>query len=120
MSSRTPGHALVREGVAHDDDGVPLRGLHIHTGGTGRAKCSCGVLSDPLPSGSARKAWHRQHKEDAAQGRARDAWPLRDRVAALIDPEAFRWQAAGAAREVARTKADEVIALLAAAPHQGG
>ena len=120
MSARVPGHALVGEGVAHDDDGVRLAGLHIHTGGAGRGKCSCGELSGILPSGTARKAWHREHKEDAAKGRARDAWPMRDRVAALIDPEAFRWQAAGAARDVARKKADEIIVLVTAGAPSGG
>lgn len=109
MSGRVPGHTLAFEGAAHDDHGVRL---HHHTGNPGRAKCSCGELSDELPSGTARKAWHRRHKDDVAKQAERAAWPLRDRVAAVIDPEAFRWQAAAHARDVARGKADEILELL--------
>lgn len=61
--SRVIGHTLAFEGAAHDEHGTRL---HIHTGDTGRGKCSCGTLSEVLPSGTARKAWHRAHKDDVA------------------------------------------------------
>ena len=57
--TQIPGHGLAGEGAAHDDQGRRING---HTGGTGRAKCSCGEMSDVLPSGYKRKAWHREHK----------------------------------------------------------
>lgn len=55
------GHALVREGAAFEDDGSHT--LYGGTGGVGRAKCSCGVMSPRLGSGRARRAWHAEHKE---------------------------------------------------------
>lgn len=108
--SRVIGHTLAFEGAAHDEHG---NRLHLHTGNAGRGKCSCGELSDVLASGTARRAWHRKHKDDVAKAQARAEWPLRDRVAAVIDPEAFRWQAADHARDVARGKADDILELLA-------
>lgn len=33
----------------------------------GRALCSCGVLSEPLPDTAARRAWHLQHSLDEAE-----------------------------------------------------
>lgn len=68
---RVPGHGLRSEGAPHDDQGAPiLLGIYLHRGGEGRAKCSCGVLSEPLPSSYARKRWHWSHKQavvDAAK-----------------------------------------------------
>lgn len=58
LNTRVSGHTLIAEGWAHDDNGEPAHGRS----GEGRAKCSCGDLSDPLPSASARKMWHRDHK----------------------------------------------------------
>jgi hypothetical protein len=64
MSTRLAGHELLYEGAAHDSLGNRTRLLYGGTSGEGRAKCSCGVLSKPLTSGRARKAWHRDHKAD--------------------------------------------------------
>ena len=40
--------------------------------GPGRGKCSCGALSETLPSTAARQRWHKEHKAEvrAAQVRA--------------------------------------------------
>lgn len=56
-STRIPGHALISEGAAHDADGRRLY-CPNNSGGSGRALCSCGALSEVLPSGAARKRWH--------------------------------------------------------------
>lgn len=59
-------HTLVSEGAPHDADGNLHCGIFgVNTAGPGRGKCSCGALSDQLPSGYARRKWHRQHKVDA-------------------------------------------------------
>lgn len=59
------GHALVREGAAFDMHGMPA--WHGTTAGTGRAMCECGALSEELPSGAARRQWHRrEHKPSVA------------------------------------------------------
>jgi hypothetical protein len=60
MVSRLAGHGLIQEGW-------PFIGTHLqarYRSGPGMAKCECGSMSDVLPSASARKRWHRQHKED--------------------------------------------------------
>jgi len=106
-----PGHGLVSEGAAHDDAGARL---WAHTGNAGRGKCSCGELSESLASGAARKAWHRRHKDDVTKLTARAAWPLPEKVAALIDPDAFRWDALHAERQVARGKAHAIRELVSA------
>lgn len=64
MSTRLAGHELLDEGAAYVKAGrwshrITPRG----TGGEGRGKCSCGVVSEILKSGNQRKAWHRDHKE---------------------------------------------------------
>lgn len=62
------GHGLMHEGAAFrlsvDKTGqadvrrVNWRGV----GGVGRAYCACGRLSDKdLPSGAARRRWHKEH-----------------------------------------------------------
>lgn len=53
------GHSLLDEGAAYSIDGCRI----WYTRGDGHGKCSCGALSDPLPSNSQRKQWHRDHKE---------------------------------------------------------
>ena len=104
------GHSLLFEGAAHDEHGARL---YHHTGNAGRGMCSCGELSQVLPSGTARKAWHRQHKAEVViRGTARVDWTLVDRVAAVIDPNAFVWGSAHAQREFARTKARQILELI--------
>ena len=68
-TSRVSGHALLNEGAAFDDDGKRKefgRFYGLNTSGEGRAKCSCGELSEVLPSATKRRAWHRQHKSEAS------------------------------------------------------
>lgn len=57
-------HTLVAEGAPHNDFGVRIHKGYGYpgVGGPGRAKCSCGQLSEVLPSAYQRKAWHRAHK----------------------------------------------------------
>lgn len=56
-------HGLCNEGSPHDDNGQRiLVGLVATTGGLGRAKCTCGALSEVLASAARRRVWHRQHK----------------------------------------------------------
>jgi hypothetical protein len=66
--TRLTGHGLMHEGAAYDDDGNMIWTGRVNTAGPGRGKCECGALSDPLPSGNARKSWHRDvHKPQVAQ-----------------------------------------------------
>jgi hypothetical protein len=62
---RMLGHALIREGAAHNDDGTAVRWNSVS--GTGRGLCECGEMSDVLTSGGTRKAWHRDHKGEVMQ-----------------------------------------------------
>jgi hypothetical protein len=58
-AERVKGHELCREGAAH------FSGEHEYTtreGTWGRGCCSCGQMSEMLPSTAARKRWHREHK----------------------------------------------------------
>jgi hypothetical protein len=48
-------HTLLFEGRCID-------GFRWGVGGEGPAGCSCGERSPVLPSGAARKRWHRRHK----------------------------------------------------------
>lgn len=65
-----PGHSLDYEGRAYiqRDSCAECSGLiswsSFHsTGGPGHGQCSCGARSPHLLSGSARKRWHAEHKE---------------------------------------------------------
>ena len=60
------GHGLAGEGAPHDAEGKRIFKdiWSVGTGGEGRGKCSCGELSEVLPSGGARKRWHKTHKEN--------------------------------------------------------
>lgn len=57
-------HTLRFEGAPHDDQGnrITTNLFGIGVGGEGRAKCSCGALSEVLPSANKRRSWHRTHK----------------------------------------------------------
>lgn len=55
------GHALLFEGAPFDRYG---RRIWRGTSGPGRGKCSCGETSEDLPSGYARRRWHRGHKAE--------------------------------------------------------
>jgi len=57
------GHAIADGGAPHDDNGNRVSpNSWGGVGGSGRARCECGVLSDVLPSAARRRAWHRDHK----------------------------------------------------------
>lgn len=63
MNTRLSGHELLDEGAAYVKAGRWSHRIHYRgTGGTGRGKCSCGMVSEVLDSGTKRKAWHREHK----------------------------------------------------------
>ncbi|PYY63638.1 hypothetical protein DEJ30_12045 [Curtobacterium sp. MCPF17_003] len=67
-TTRVPGHELRSEGAAYRKG--DRRGQHLRvtpgwtTSGTGYALCSCGATSAVLTSGTKRKAWHRDHKNE--------------------------------------------------------
>lgn len=66
---RVAGHELRMEGAPFNDAGVwnwPYRRT-----GPGRGLCSCGDLSEELPSAAARKRWHRAHKEQVKKAAER-------------------------------------------------
>lgn len=73
---RVPGHVLVGNGTPHEYDAsgrlVPLGTRH----GPGRAVCSCGAASPPLPSYSRRYKWMREiHKPEVIERAAPPEWP---------------------------------------------
>jgi hypothetical protein len=59
--SRLAGHTLPHEGRLTSD-------YHAPGNGPGVATCSCGEQSPVLPSTNARKAWHREHKQQTGSG----------------------------------------------------
>lgn len=62
--SRLAGHEPWWEGAPHTAKGQLIHRGRITTGGTGHGKCSCGAFSPELPSGTQRRAWHREHKAE--------------------------------------------------------
>lgn len=60
-SNRLAGHELPNEGRAYNAGNWIVR--------VGATRCSCGEVSPILQSATARKRWHRQHKDDV-RGRA--------------------------------------------------
>lgn len=62
--ARVVGHALAHEGAPYSlIDGRWVR-LGIGVQPYGAARCSCGQMSPPLRSTTARRRWHREHKAD--------------------------------------------------------
>lgn len=59
-------HSLRYNGAAFNADGDLINADTKVTSGSGRAACSCGVLSDKLTTGAARRNWFKAHKEEAA------------------------------------------------------
>jgi hypothetical protein len=59
--TRVPGHELRHDGAPHDDDGHVIP-PGTRTGGLGRARCTCGALSQVTVSATRRRQWHREHK----------------------------------------------------------
>lgn len=58
----TTTHALKYNGAAYSDAAALINPDNKVTSGEGRALCACGILSEPLPSGKARREWFREHK----------------------------------------------------------
>lgn len=58
-NTRLSGHTLIAEGRPFTAEGQ-LYGAQWRNG---HAKCSCGALSEALPSQGKRQKWHREHKE---------------------------------------------------------
>lgn len=58
----TTNHALKYNGAAYSDAAALINPDNKVTSGEGRALCACGILSEPLPSGKARREWFREHK----------------------------------------------------------
>lgn len=56
---RVAGHGLLREGWPYGDDGIEM----FFKDDTGRGKCKCGAMSEPVETIAARRRWHREHKE---------------------------------------------------------
>ncbi len=56
-ANRLSGHILPNEGR------LP-RNYDSQNAAEGPAVCSCGATSEALPSASARKKWHREHKDE--------------------------------------------------------
>lgn len=61
----TTTHSLKHNGAAYNDAAALINPDTKVTSGEGRALCTCGILSEQLPSGSARRAWHKEHKLNA-------------------------------------------------------
>lgn len=64
---RARGHTLVAEGKPFTKWGdriFPEVGPEDQTNVKGRARCSCGIMSDPLTSDRARIRWHAAHKQE--------------------------------------------------------
>lgn len=63
---RVEGHHLVAAGAPFTAAGTRTSrpGYWTGVGGPGRAKCSCGLLSDVLDGPAQRRQWHRDHKDD--------------------------------------------------------
>lgn len=66
---RVEGHTLVGGGAPFTDQGNRVaRDRHWGAGGQGRGRCSCGVLSEVLPTKAKRMRWHREHKAAVSTG----------------------------------------------------
>lgn len=57
-ATKLPGHSLVRKGWPHDANGEPTA-----LGIGGHAKCSCGWLSEWIPTQRGRQRAHAKHKQ---------------------------------------------------------
>ena len=58
-------HKISRAGAAHNDSGLPLHPDSRSIAGRGRAKCSCGWLSDEFDTAADRKRTFSEHREAA-------------------------------------------------------
>ena len=73
-NTRVAGHSLLWDGAPHNDQGQRIAHVYLmEKGGEGRGKCSCGTLSDVLPSKGARQRWHKEHKAEVVAERQRVA-----------------------------------------------
>ncbi|MDQ8040652.1 hypothetical protein RDI86_02195 [Cellulosimicrobium sp. XJ-DQ-B-000] len=71
-STRLAGHELLWEGAPHEKraNGTFSRRWGQGTGGTGHGLCSCGASSGEMTSGTQRKKWHREHKQQIREAQA--------------------------------------------------
>jgi hypothetical protein len=65
-NARVAGHTLRAEGAPFDEAGAGP--MYHYEGKVGRAKCSCGALSEMLPTNAARRRWHADHKAAVVAG----------------------------------------------------
>lgn len=65
MDPRLAGHALIGNGTPFTSRGTRVNRdrYWLGAGGPGRAKCTCGELSDVQDGLQDRRDWHRQHKD---------------------------------------------------------
>jgi len=66
-TDRLTGHSLYREGAPCDENGLTIAdkiGSYELRGGEGRGACSCGQVSNLLPSSYKRRLWHKEHKAE--------------------------------------------------------
>lgn len=63
-----PAHALKYNGAPYNQDGTLANPNDTSiTSGPGAALCACGVMSEELPNGAARRRWFKSHKETPVQ-----------------------------------------------------
>lgn len=91
MNRRTftvPGHTLVSEGAPYvwRKDRWARAGWTV--GGDGKGLCSCGATSEVLKSSTARRTWHRAHKEEILQRQGNLIWTS-ERVKEVIETACF-------------------------------
>lgn len=79
-------HQLIANGAAFDDDGDRL--FSKTTSGMGRAKCSCGWMSDPVEFGRTRKKLHADHKDATEEDVEEDVEELLEAVEEAVTPAA--------------------------------
>ena len=71
----TTTHALKHNGAPYNDAAALVHADPKVTSGEGRALCTCGILSEQLATGAARRAWHKEHKAQAAAAEVAPASP---------------------------------------------
>jgi hypothetical protein len=103
----TTNHNLKHNGAAYNDAAALINPDPKVTSGAGRALCTCGILSEELPSGGARRAWHKAHKAQPTPEPVQDVEPgtpedeVAEALAELVEPAP---KAARATRQTARAE----------------
>lgn len=126
-------HALKHNGAAYNGNAELINPNTKVTSGAGRALCTCGILSEELPSGGARRAWHKAHRvspvavapesteqvlgQDVLEGTPEDE--VADALAELVEPApaaAPKAKKAPKAKRVADGPKDEANAFSQTLP----